>query len=258
MGVHDAALVAVSERYSVDELHAVAARQGRTVFPGVPPDTDPPLSARERAAVTDAVVRSLVARGVLDPVTRAPLPPHVSLFAVALDPEVTCSVQWYRPGDLSSRNGFVLEGLLVDETSPAAGVVELSAGDARAFGAWLAEATGWAPAASMRAELRQITRTAQKLRSLFAALAADVPTTLEDQRVVDAGRVVTYRRRGHQVDGVDLAWVTTLDTIWVFPNASDVVAGLGRANVDVTLQATTEAELTRAVLRSVRPVAVPA
>ena len=133
----------------------------------------------------------------------------MSLFAVVLDPEVTCSVQRYRPGELSSRNGFLLEGLLVDETSPAPNVVELAASDAREFDRWLTDATGWSPAAALRTEVRQITRAAQKIRSLFGALAADVPTTLEDQRVVDAGRAVTYRRRGSAVDGVDLAWITT-------------------------------------------------
>ncbi len=208
--------------------------------------------------MNDAVLRSLVARGVISPTTRAPVAPHVSLFAVVLDPEVTCSVQRYRPGDLSSRNGFVLQGLLVDETSPAPNVVELVATDARDFDRWLADATGWSPAAALRTEVRQITRTAQKIRSLFGALAADVPTTLEDQRVVDAGRAVTYRRSGSAVDGVDLAWITTLDTIWVFPHASDLLDGFGRNDGDVTLQATTESELTRAVRRSIRPVAVRA
>jgi hypothetical protein len=248
--------LAVAQRYSVDELHAVAGLSGRTGFPGVPVDTDQPLSPRERAAVTEAVLRSLVARGVISAATRTPLAPHVALFAVVIDPEVTCSVQRYRPGELSSRNGFVLEGLLVDETSPAPNVVELAASDARDFDRWLTDATGWSPAPALRTEARQITRTAQKIRSLFAALAADVPTTLEDHRVVDAGRAVTYRRSGSAVDGVDLAWITTLDAIWVFPHASDLLDGFGRSDADVTLQATTESELTRAVRRSVRPVAV--
>jgi hypothetical protein len=256
---HAPAVLAVSERYSVDELHAVGALQGRDGFPGVPVvDDRPPLSPRERAAVNDAVLRSLVARGVIDATTRTALAPHVSLFAVVLDPEVTCSVQRYRPGELSSRNGFLLEGLLVDELSPAPNVVELRASDANEFGLWLADATAWAPAAALRTEVRQITRTAQKLRSLFGALAADVPTTLEDQRVVDGGHVVTYRRHGAVVDGVDLAWITTLDSVWVFPNASDLLGGFGRSTAAVTLQATTESELTRAVRRSIRPVAVRA
>jgi hypothetical protein len=249
-------VLSVVERYSVDELHAIARVSGRDAFPGVPVDVGPMLSSRERTVVNDAVLRSLVARGVLDPTTRAPVAPHVSLFAVVLDPEVTCSVQRYRPGELSSRNVFVLEGLLVDETSPGADVVELAARDSREFDAWLADATGWAPAAAMRTEVRQITRVALKVRTIFGALAADVPTTLEDQRVVDAGRAVTYRRSGSAVDGVDLAWITTLDTVWVFPNGSDLLTGFGRADADVTLQATTEAELTRAVRRSIRPVAL--
>jgi hypothetical protein len=246
----------MADRYSVDELHAVARMSGRDSFPGVPVDDDPPRSSRERAVVTEVVLRSLVARGVISATTHTPIAPHVSLFAVALDPEVTCSVQRYRPGELSSRNGFLLEGLLVDETSPLPNVVELAASDARDFDRWLTNATGWSPAASLRAEVRQITRAAQKIRSLFGALAADVPTTLEDQRVVDAGRVVTYRRRGNDVDGVDLAWITTHDAVWVFPNASDLLGGFGRSDADVTLQATTESELTRAVRRSIRPVAV--
>jgi hypothetical protein len=249
-------VLAVSERYSVDELHAVAKHSGREVFPGVPEESDRQLSTRERAVVTDAVLRSLVARGVISATTHAPIAPHVSLFAVVLDPEVTCSIQRYRPGELSSRNGFVLQGLLVDETSPEPDVVQLAASDAHAFDTWLTEATGWSPAAALRTEVRQITRTAQKIRSLFGALAADVPTTLEDQRVVDAGRAVTYRRSGSAVDGVDLAWITTLDTVWVFPNASDLLGGFGRGGTDVTLQATTESELTRAVRRSIRPIAV--
>jgi hypothetical protein len=254
---HDApSVLTVSERYSVDELHAVARVSGRDAFPGVPHDTGPMLSARELSIVHEAVVRSLVARGVLAATTRTPVAPHVTLFAVVLDPEVTCSVQRYRPGELSSRNVFLLEGLLVDETSPSTDVVELAARDARQFDSWLADATGWAPAAAMRTEVRQITRSVHKIRTLFGALAADVPTTLEDQRVVDAGRVVTYRRRGGAVDGVDLAWITTVDTVWVFPNATDLLTGFGRADADVTLQATTEAELTRAVRRSIRPVAV--
>jgi hypothetical protein len=248
--------IAVCERYSVDELHAVARASGRDGFPGVPHDTAAVLSTREHALVHGAVVRSLVARGVLSPATQSPVAPHVSLFAVVLDPEVTCSVQRYRPGELSSRNVFVLEGLLVDQTSPSPDVVELVARDARQFDRWLADATGWAPAAALRTDVRQITRTAHKIRTLFGALAADVPTTLEDQRVVDAGRVVTYRRSRGAVDGVDLAWITTVDTVWVFPNASDLLTGFGRSDADVTLQATTEAELTRAVRRSVRPVAV--
>ncbi len=246
----------VSERYSVDELHAVAHLSGRDGFPGVPVDDDQPRSPRERAVVTEVVLRSLVARGVISAATHTPIAPHVSLFAVALDPEVTCSIQRYRQGELSSRNGFLLEGLLVDETSPSPNVVELAASDAREFDRWLTDATGWSPAAALRHEVRQITRSAQKIRSLFSALAADVPTTLEDHRVVDAGRAVTYRRRGNEVDGVDLAWVTTLDTVWVFPNASDLLGGFGRSDADVTLQATTESELTRAVRRSIRPVVV--
>jgi hypothetical protein len=249
-------VLSISQRYSVDELHAVARLSGRDGFPGVPVDTDRPLSPRERAVVTDAVLRSLVARGVVNATTRSTVAPHVALFAVVLDPEVTCSVQRYRPGELSSRNGFLLQGLLVDETSPVPHVVELAASDVRDFDRWLVDATGWSPAAALRTEVRQIARTTQKIRSLFNALAADVPTTLEDQRVVDAGRVVTYRRSGSAVDGVDLAWITTHDAVWVFPNASDLLDGFGRSDADVTLQATTEAELTRAVRRSVRPVAV--
>jgi hypothetical protein len=248
-------LVTVAERYSVDELHAIARSSGRDGFPGVPVDA-PTGSPRERAMVNDVVYRSLVARGVVDASTHAPNPPHVALFAVVLDPEVTCSVQRYRPGELSSRNGFILQGLLVDQTSPSADVVELAGRDARDFDQWLADATAWAPVASMRTQVRQITRTTHKLRALFGALAADVPTTLEDQRVIDAGRAVTYRRSGSAVDGVDLAWITTVDTIWVFPHATDLLTGFGRADADVTLQATTEAELTRAVRRSIRPVAL--
>ena len=249
-------VLAVSERYSVDELHAVAKLSGREGFPGVPDDTDRTFSPRERAVVTEAVLRSLVARGVISASTRNPIVPHVSIFAVVLDPEVTCSIQRYRPGELSSRNGFVLQGLLVDETSPVPNVVELAARDAREFDTWLTDATGWSPAAALRTEVRQITRRAQKIRSLFGALAADVPTTLEDQRVVDAGRAVTYRRSGSEVDGVDLAWITTHDAVWVFPNGSDLLGGFGRSDADVTLQATTESELTRVVRRSIRPVAV--
>jgi hypothetical protein len=251
-------VLSVAERYSVDELHAIARVSGRDAFPGVPVDAGPMLSTRERVFVNDAVLRSLVARGVVGPSTHSPIAPHVSLFAVVLDPEVTCSVQRYRPGELSSRNVFVLEGLLVDETSPGPDVVELAARDSREFDAWLTDATGWAPAATMRTEVRQITRAAHKVRTIFGALAADVPTTLEDQRVVDAGRAVTYRRRGSAVDGVDLAWITTLDTVWVFPNGSDLLTGFGHADADVTLQATTEAELTRAVRRSIRPVSATA
>ena len=254
---HDApSALSVSERYSVDELHAVARLSGRDGFPGVPIDDDEPHSSRERAVVNQVVLRSLVARGVVSASTHTPIAPHVSLFAVALDPDVTCSVQRYRPGELSSRNGFLLEGLLVDETSPAANVVELAASDAREFDHWLTDATGWSPAAALRTEHRQIVRRAQKIRSLFGALAADVPTTLEDQRVVDAGRAVTYRRRGTEVDSVDLAWITTLDTVWVFPNGSDLLGGFGRNDAAVTLQATTESELTRAVRRAIRPVTV--
>jgi hypothetical protein len=249
-------VLTVSERYSVDELHAVARRSGREGFPGVPLDTQPSLSPRERASVDEALIRSLVARGVISAATRTPIAPHVTLFAVVLDPEVTCSVQRYRPGELSSRNVFLLEGLLVDETSPSTDVVELAARDAQQFDHWVADATGWAPAPTMLTEVRQITRRAHKIRSLFGALAADVPTTLEDQRVVDAGRVVTYRRSGSAVDGVDLAWITTEDTVWVFPHASDLLTGFGRGDADVTLQATTEAELTRALRRSIRPVAL--
>jgi len=254
---HDApSVLSVSERYSVDELHAVARLSGRDGFPGVPIDDEEPRSSRERAVVNQVVLRSLVARGVVSAATHTPIAPHVTLFAVALDPDVTCSVQRYRPGELSSRNGFLLEGLLVDETSPAANVVELAASDAREFDHWLTDATGWSPAAALRTEHRQITRRAQKIRSLFGALAADVPTTLEDQRVVDAGRAVTYRRRGTEVDSVDLAWITTLDTVWVFPNGSDLLGGFGRNDAAVTLQATTESELTRAVRRAIRPVTV--
>jgi len=254
---HDApSALSVSERYSVDELHAVARLSGRDGFPGVPIDDDEPRSSRERAVVNQVVLRSLVARGVVSASTHTPIAPHVSLFAVALDPDVTCSVQRYRPGELSSRNGFLLEGLLVDETSPAANVVELAASDAREFDHWLTDATGWSPAAALRTEHRQIVRRAQKIRSLFGALAADVPTTLEDQRVVDAGRAVTYRRRGTEVDSVDLAWITTLDTVWVFPNGSALLGGFGRNDAAVTLQATTESELTRAVRRAIRPVTV--
>jgi hypothetical protein len=254
---HDApSVLTVAERYSVDELHAVARVSGRDGFPGVPHDPDRPSSTRERAAVNDAVMRSLVARGVVDATSRAPVAPHVTLFAVVLDPEVTCSVQRYRRGELSSRNVFLLEGLLVDETSPGPDVVELAARDAREFDRWLADATGWSPAATMRTKGRQITREAHRIRTLFSALAADVPTTLEDQRVVDAGRAVTYRRSAAAVDGVDLAWITTVDTVWVFPNASDLLTGFGRADAHVTLQATTEAELTRAVRRSIRPIAL--
>ena len=189
-------VLAVSERYSVDELHAVASCSGRTGFPGVPVDDRPAAVATRARGRRPTPCSGRSSRAVsISATTHTPIAPHVSLFAVVLDPEVTCSVQRYRPGELSSRNGFVLEGLLVDETSPAPNVVELAASDARDFDRWLTDATGWSPAAALRTEVRQITRTAQKIRSLFGALAADVPTTLEDQRVVDAGRAVTYRRQ---------------------------------------------------------------
>jgi hypothetical protein len=252
----DAAVLAVGERYSVDELQAIAMLRGRNEFPGVPAELR--LTAEhDRAVVNDVVLRSLVARGVVDARTRNPLAPHLTLFTVALDAPVTCSVQRHRPYEVGARNAFVLEGLLVDQHSPHPHVVELAACDARAFGAWLGQATGWSAAARMHTELRQIARSVQKLRNLFGALAAEVPTTLEDQQVIDAGRVVTYRRSGAGVAGVDLGWVTTVETVWAFPNASEVLGGFAPANTDVTLQATTEAELTRAVLRSIRPVAVP-
>ena len=45
--------------------------------------------------------------------------------------------------------------------------------------------------------------------------------------------------------------------MWVFPNASDLLNGFGPHDADVTLQATTESELTRAVRRlDSRPVVV--
>ncbi len=252
--VDDAMLLATCERYSVDELHAVAGLRGRGAFPGVPWDDSRPRTDHERTIVNDALVRSLIARGVVDAETRAPRPPHVTLFTVALDAETTCSVQRYRPYEILSRNAFLLEGLLVDEHAPHPNVVELAASDARSFAGWLARATAWSPTAALRTEIRQISRTVQKIRNSFGAVAANVPTTLEDQRVLDAGRVVTHRRSGDAVGGTDIGWITTVETVWVFPNASDLLAGYGNATEDVTLQATTEAELTRAVVRSTRAV----
>lgn len=251
----ETATLTVSERYSVDELHTIAMLHGRTEFPGVPRELEV-TSNRDRSTVNDAVLRSLVARGVVDARTRRPLAPHLTLFTVAMQAPVTCSVQRHRPSEIAARNAFVLEGLLVDQHSPDPHVVELAAADAREFGGWLALATGWSPTARMRTELRQITRSVQKLRGLFGALAAEVPATLEDQPVVDAGRVVTYRRAGDSVTGVNLGWVATVESIWAFPNASDVLGGYTPVTNEVTLQATTEHELTRAVLRSVRPVAL--
>ncbi len=245
--------ISTSERYSVDELTAIAALRGANGFPGVPPSADPALSPHEAAVVAAAVTRSLVARGVLGTESRAPLPPHSALFAVVFGPEVTCSVQRYTAGDLVSSNAFVLEGLLVVESSPTRDVIVLTGRDADAFGVWLAETTGWSPAAAMRTGLHQISRSPQQIRSLYGALAAGVPTTLEDVRVVDAGRAVASRRGGQ---GVDLGWITTADAAWVFPNASDVLGGVTRPHPEVTLQTTTDAEMTRAVLRSIRPVAV--
>ncbi|MGZ4676409.1 MAG: hypothetical protein ACXVJ7_02655 [Acidimicrobiia bacterium] len=252
---HDAS-VAVSERYSVDELRTVASLLGHSGFPGVPAELEPSRSPRVQATITEVVVRSLVARSVLSAAAHTPTAPHGSLFAVAMEPDVTCSIQRFRPGDLSARNGFLAEGLLVEQTSPIPNIIELRACDDRDFGRWLAEATGWSATPRLRAELRQITRTAQKIRSIFNALGTDVPTTLDDQPVVDAGRVVTFRRRDRAADGVDLAWITTVESLWVFPHASELLTGYSRPTVELTLQATTESELTRVVARSVRPVAV--
>jgi hypothetical protein len=56
---HAPAVLAVSERYSVDELHAVARLSGRDGFPGVPIEEDEPRSPRERAVVNQVVLRSL-------------------------------------------------------------------------------------------------------------------------------------------------------------------------------------------------------
>lgn len=244
-----------SHRYSVDELHAVARRVGRDTFPGVPPRDESQLSRRERTLLNDAIVRSLVARGVLGADGRSHLVPHSALFAATFSPEITCSVQRYIQGELQSRNAFLLAGLLVEQVSPSQDVIELRASDAAEFGGWLAQATNWSPMAAVRTELRQITRTRHHIRRTFDALAAAVPTTLEDQRVLDAGRVVTYRRSGESVEGVDLGWVTTVDAVWAFPKASDLLTGFDPGTAPVTLQVTTESELTRAVLRSIRPVA---
>lgn len=245
--------ISTSERYSVDELTAIAGLRGVGGFPGVPPSTGATQSPHEAAAVTAAVTRSLVARGVLDAESRTPLAPHSALFAVVFGPEVTCSVQRYTSGELLSSNAFVLEGLLVEESSPSRDVIVLTGRDADAFGVWLAETTDWSPAAAMRTRFHQISRSPQQIRSLYGALAAGVPTTLEDRRVLDAGRAVASRRGGQ---GVDLGWITTIDAAWVFPNASEVLGGVARAHSEVTLQTSTDAEMTRAVLRSIRPVAV--
>lgn len=248
---------AVAHRYSVDEMHAIARLHGRASFPGVPDDTEPLRSPREHTIVTDVIMRSLVARGVVHRDHRITIAPFDLPIDVVLSPELTCSVQRYRPGTVSAHNGFIRYGLLVEQSSPSEGVIELATSDVRAFGAWLASATGWSPQPAMRAELRRIPRTVRALRGVFNHLAADEPARLDDDPVIDAGHVVISRHRGTTVDGVDLAWITTRSTRWVFTRATDVLFGFGRSGqAEVTMQAATDAELTRAILRAVRPIAL--
>lgn len=251
---HEAAVV---HRYSVDEMHAIARLHGRSSFPGVPDDTEPLRSPREHALVTDVIMRSLVARGVLHRDHRITVAPYDLPIDVVLGPELTCSVQRHGPGRVSAFNGFIRYGLLVEQSSPAEGVIELATTDVRDFATWLGGATGWSPQPAMRAELRRVPRTVRALRGVFNHLAADDAARLDDQPVIDAGHVVISRHRGTTVDGVDLGWITTRSTRWVFTRATDVLFGFGRsAQAEVTMQAVTDAELTRAVLRAVRPIAL--
>lgn len=248
---------AVAHRYSVDEMHAIARLHGRASFPGVPDDTEPLRSPREHTIVTDVIMRSLMARGIVHRDHRITIAPFDLPIDVVLAPELTCSVQRYRPGSVSAHNGFIRYGLLVEQSSPSEGVIELATTDVRSFGAWLAAATGWSPQPAMRAELRRIPRTVRALRGVFNHLAADESARLDDQPVIDAGHVVISRHRGTTVDGVDLAWITTRSTRWVFTRATDVLFGFGRSGqAEVVMQAATDAELTRAILRAVRPIAL--
>jgi hypothetical protein len=247
----------VTHRYSVDELHAIARTHGRATFPGVPDDTEPLRSPREHMIVTDVIMRSLVARGVVHADHRITLAPFDLPIDVVLSPELTCSVQRYRRGSVSGHNGFIRFGLLVEQSSPADGVIELATSDVRAFGTWLAAATGWSPQPAMRDELRRIPRTVRVLRSVFNHLVTNEAAQFDDQPVLDAGHVVMSRHRGTTIDGVDLAWISTAGTRWVFTHATDVLFGFGRSGqAEVIMQAATDAELTRAILRAVRPIAL--
>jgi hypothetical protein len=249
--------IAITHRFSVDEMHAIARLHGRPGFPGVPDESEPLRSPREHTIVTDVIMRSLVARGVIHPDHRIVIAPFDLPIDVVLTPELTCSVQRYRRGDVGAHNSFIRYGLLVEQSSPAEGVIQLATSDVREFGTWLATATGWSPVPAMRAELRQVPRTVRVLRGVFNQLAADESATLDDQPVRDAGHVVISRHRGTLVDGVDLAWISTADTRWVFTHATDVLFGFGRSgHAEVPMQAATDAELTRAILRAVRPIAL--
>jgi hypothetical protein len=248
---------AIVHRYSVDELHAIARLHGRTGFPGVPDETEPLRSPREHTIVTDVIMRSLVARGVIHADHRITIAPFDLPIDVVLSPELTCSVQRYRHGAVAAHNAFIRYGLLVEQASPSDGVVELVTSDVRAFGNWLAAATGWSPQPEMRTELRRMPRTVRTLRGVFNQLAADDTARFDDEHVLDAGHVVISRQRGTTIDGVDLGWISTERTRWVFTRATDVLFGFGRGSqAEVTMQAATAAELTRAVLRAVRPIAL--
>jgi len=249
--------IAVVHRYSVDEMHAIARLHGRPSFPGVPDENEPLRSPREHTIVTDVIMRSLVARGVIHTDHRIPIAPYDLPIDVVLTPELTCSVQHYRRGDVRAHNGFIRYGLLVEQASPVDGVIELTTRDVREFGTWLATATEWAPEAGMRAELRQVPRTVRVARGIFNGLAGGGPATFDEQPVRDAGHVLISRHRGTKIDGLDLAWITAGDTRWVFTHATDVLFGFGRSgNAEVKMQAATDSELTRAILRLVQPIAL--
>ncbi|MGZ4676213.1 MAG: hypothetical protein ACXVJ7_02665 [Acidimicrobiia bacterium] len=244
-------------RYSVDELHALAHLHGRAAFPGVPDDSERLRTPREHTIVTDVVMRSLAARGVIHVDHRIPIAPYDLPIDVILTPELTCSVQRYRRNEVTAYNCFIRYGLLVEQSSPAEGVIELATRDVRDFGNWLAAATGWRAEPARRAELRQVPRTVRVLRGVFNHLATGEPASLNDHPVLDAGHVVISRHRGPVVDGVDLAWITTTDTRWVFTHATDVLFGFGRSgDAEVMMQAATDSELTRAILKAVRPIAL--
>ena len=257
-GIHPSTdAIAVRHRYSVDEMHAIARIHGQVGFPGVPRDTEPGCSAHERTIVTDAVMRCLAARGVVHPDHPILVAPYDLPVDIILSPELSCSVQRFRKGRVSAHNGFIRYGFLVEQSSPSEGVIELATSDVREFGDWLAATTGWSPHAVMRIELRQVPSTARAVRDIFRKLASVEPATLDNLPVVDAGHVVISRHRGSTVDGVDLAWITTRETRWVFTRATDVLFGFDCATrAEVKMQAATDSELTRAVLRAVRPIAL--
>ena len=222
-----------SQTYSADELQAVAEMLGAGSFPGAGGALDG-LSEEARSACLRTARRSLLARNVVeidDDGVLTVVPPHATLFRIALAPAALVNSERHKRDSLETRAYYVLPEATV-EHSPAIGLVHRL----EQFDSGQLVERLWAFLAVEERPNDDSSEFTLPLRSLNTALAAvahgdgdrpDLSEAPDDfNHALTAFDSTSYvrslHRSGNSLVGGELRWIDTKESgLWLVEPSSD-------------------------------------